>query len=532
MEKEYRITDDYLFLPVQTGGDNRRLEIYAMEEGCERKLFEFQIPVRAEEGECFRIDYLGALPMKKRIGGCLLLKGDFPERFFAAVCCGGKPGAFGSGRGENTADSPQRPSLHFTPEAGWINDPNGLVYQNGVYHLYFQYNPFDIRWENMSWGHAVSRDLLHWSWQDAVLFPDEHGTMFSGSGIVNKKGLLGLPEEALLFFYTAAGNNNLWSQGKDFTQRLAYSLDGGKTLWKTDMGAVDSISWENRDPKVFWHEESQAYIMVLWLEKNDFGILRSQDLRKWMLCDRLTLEGGWECPDLVRVREDKTSDPSQANVQREETTAWVFLTADGFYYWGDFDGYRFQTDGVRHCAYMNKVPYAAQTYSNLEDRTVFVPWLRLANRGELYTGAMGLPRELTWIVIGNEKKLRLLPIREYGEERREIPMEGKPLHYDRQQEEQGAVELQLWLEEQAEPVELSINGTAIRIDNKKGILQVAEEACTLPAGVRDYFFLIDDVILEVTANYGTMVGVYELNRHDVDICLEAVSGEVSLYEIC
>ena len=108
-----------------------------------------------------------------------------------------------------------------------MNDPNGLVYAEGVYHLYFQHNPFDVQWENMSWGHAVSRDLLHWEQKDDVLFPDETGTMFSGSGIVNDRKMLGLPEDALVFFYTAAGNNNKWSAGKQFTQRIAYSTDGG-----------------------------------------------------------------------------------------------------------------------------------------------------------------------------------------------------------------------------------------------------------------------------------------------------------------
>ena len=152
----------------------------------------------------------------------------------------------------------------------------------------------------MSWGHAVSRDLLHWEQKDDVLFPDETGTMFSGSGIVNDRKMLGLPEDAVIFFYTADGNNNKWSAGKQFTQRIAYSTD----------------------------------------------------LLKWEQTDRLTFKEAWECPDLVCLKDEKGNE------------TWMFWSADGFYFWGEFDGYQFQTDGVRHAAYINKIAYAAQTYSN------------------------------------------------------------------------------------------------------------------------------------------------------------------------
>lgn len=523
MEKSYQITEEALWIPVQTGGENRCLEIFVREQSGERKLFEFRIPARLEdfpEGE-YTADYYARLPVPDWIGKKLILRGDFSAGFYHSVrqketAWNGKVSDAPS-RNMTAQDVPgegqeHRPLIHFTAQKGWINDPNGLVYQNGIYHMYFQYNPFDIRWENMSWGHAVSTDLLHWTQQAAVLFPDEQGTMFSGSGIVNSRKLLGLPEDALIFFYTAAGNNNHWSQGKNFTQRMAYSLDGGRTLIKTDAGMVDSISRENRDPKVFWHEESQAYIMVLWLEKNDFCILRSEDLCKWTLSDKITLEDAWECPDLVRVCDSK----------------WVFLTADGFYYWGDFDGACFHTDGVRHKAYLNTVPYAAQTYSNVEDRVIFLPWLRLQNRGQLYTGAMGLPRELGVRQRSGEQKLSLQPVREYLEGRRQLLVPHGPIAYSRQG---GAVELEWDLEGVSEPVSMQLNATTIAIDCTGGKLLVGEETFEIPAGIRDFSLLIDDTILEVTADYGTIVGVFELAAPGVEIRVEAPQGTVKLYEI-
>lgn len=161
--------------------------------------------------------------------------------------------------------------------------------------------------------------------QDTVLFPDENGTMFSGSGIVNERGLLDLPEDALIFFYTAAAACNEWTPEKKFTQRTAYSTDGGRTLIKTDRGVLPPVGEESRDPKVFWHEESRAYIMVLWLYEDVFGIFRSKDLENWQESDRVKLEKGWECPDLFCL-------PDVSGRQQ-----WMFLAADGSYYLGNGD---------------------------------------------------------------------------------------------------------------------------------------------------------------------------------------------------
>lgn len=517
MEKSCQITGESLWIPVQTGGENQCLEIFVQEESKERKLYEFQIPTHcfiSPEGK-YTADYYAKLPVSEWKGKKLVLRGSFSTGFYEAVT----QETITQQETAQTDDkyslhdlTQHRPLLHFTPMRGWINDPNGLVYHNGLYHMYFQYNPFDIRWENMSWGHAISSDLLHWIQQDTVLFPDEQGTIFSGSGIVNDRNLLGLPEDSLIFFYTAAGGKNLWSQGKEFTQRIAYSLDGGQTLVKDDRGMVDTISWENRDPKVFWHEESQAYIMVLWLENNDFGILRSVDLNKWTLSSRITLEGGWECPDLVQVCDSQ----------------WVFLTADGYYYWGRFDGSSFQTDGLRHKAYLNTVPYAAQTYSNTENRVIFLPWLRLPDRGRLYTGAMGLPRELGIFKRDGEQKLSLCPVREYYDVRREISLPEGLSAYSQQGK---AMELELNLEGVTETVSLLLNETVIIIDRKQGIFQVGSEIFEIPVDINDYSLLIDDVILEVTADYGTIVGMFELAVPGVDIRVKVPEGTLRLYEV-
>lgn len=294
-----------------------------------------------------------------------------------------------------------KPAVHFTPSYGWMNDPNGLVYHDGIYELYYQHNPRGIDWNCMTWGHARGTDLLHWEDLGDVLEPDENGLMFSGCAIRNDRGLLGLPKDALLFFYTAAGHSSRESKGKPYTIRLAYSTDGGKTLIKKDgiceAGEImETLAAENRDPKVFWHEESGAYILVLWIENNDFGIWRSEDLEQFTMTQRVTLESGYECPDLFRLPVISTKEGGRETGEEK----WVFWTAHGYYYVGSFDGYEFHQEQERRCASQMGpdvvLPYAAQTFSGPE-KVLSVSWLRTKCVGGRTTGMMSIPKEFSLI---------------------------------------------------------------------------------------------------------------------------------------
>lgn len=479
MEKQIEVKEEYLYLPIQTGQKKELLEIFSADG---KKIFEFQIPVGDTVNNCYPADYFARFPVKKFTDKTLILKGTMPEEFFDAI-----ENAPMRKHGEEL----RHPSIHFVPEMGWMNDPNGLVYRDGVYHLYFQYNPFDTQWDNMSWGHAVSTDLLHWKQQDTVLFPDETGTIFSGSGIINEQGMLGLPREAMVFFYTAAGNTNRWSKGLGSTQRVAYSVDGGYTLMKLGKrGMLGSICHEERDPKVFWHAESEAYIMVLWLEENDFGIFRSADLEKWKQSDRVTLEKAFECPDLVNIPD------------KEGTPHWMFWCADGFYFWGEFDGYRFKTDGIRHEAYMNKVPYAAQSYSGISGRVVQIPWLRLPNAGRIYTGAMGIPRELGIMWRDNEKFLTLKVANEVTEWYKNNTGKQRP--------DAESVLLDVMCDEQIGKCYWKVGKCEVSYDMESGLFAVNRQKCRLRAGIHDFSFLLDSHIFEVTADCGTIMGAFEV----------------------
>lgn len=311
------------------------------------------------------------------------------------------------------------PDIHFAPSYGWINDPNGLVFHDGIYELYYQHNPDGIEWNRMTWGHARSTDMLHWEEMGDVLFPDENGTMFSGCAIRNEHGLLGLPRDALIYIYTAAGHNSEASDGKPFSIRMAHSLDGGRTLIKRDGKVIPSPGWESRDPKVFFHAPSGAYIMVLWIVDHIFGVWRSEDLVSFRQTQLLTLEGGFECPDLFEL-------PVRDSTGAVCGSKYVFLAADGSYYVGTFDGYQFHEEQGRRRAYLctpggalpgNELPYAAQSFSGMGDRTVIVSWLRTRTVADRSTGAMSLPRELSLVRRDGKYLLRMaLPEEITGQE--------------------------------------------------------------------------------------------------------------------
>lgn len=381
----FMITEEkpYLWFPVKKGNPLKLVTVFSEKEK-EKKLLELQIPWPLPEEEP---DFWNGFSMKKWAGQKLVLCGDFPEERLSRI----------RQEASRPAAQPQRPFLHLAPESGWMNDPNGLIYDNGWYHCYYQYHPFGTEWGPMYWGHAKSRDLLHWEDRDIALTPDETGTMFSGCAFRDAENRSGYGKDALLFYYTAAGGNNPWSLEEPFTQRLAVSLDKGETLKKKGC-VLGHIAGENRDPMVFWHEPSKAYCMALYLEENTFALFRSSDLIHFEETQCLELPGAWECPALFPLP-----------VEKEDGTVgvgekWVFWSADGYYFVGSFDGYSFLPESPRREAYLNKIPYAAQLFAGLPEpyRAIQMTWLRLKNRGENRTGMMALPAKLSLARRGND----------------------------------------------------------------------------------------------------------------------------------
>jgi len=192
---------------------------------------------------------------------------------------------------------PLRPQVHFTAKSGWINDPNGLIYQNGEYHMFYQYNPCDIMWGNMHWGHAVSSDLMIWKELDIALFPDETGSKFSGSAITDENNILGLQNgdtKTGIIYYTATN---------PFSQWMAVSTDNFKTVRKYKNEAViPFLGAKERDPKVVFCEELDCYIMALYIKDSDYAMFRSKDLVNWERFFEYRIEGEREFPDILKFK--------------------------------------------------------------------------------------------------------------------------------------------------------------------------------------------------------------------------------------
>lgn len=202
-----------------------------------------------------------------------------------------------------------RSGFHFSSQRGWLNDTSGLVYYKGVYHMFYQHNPVGCKWGNMHWGHAVSRDLVHWEEREIALYPDEMGTMFSRSAIVDTKNVTGLKQnenDVILLYYTAAGNTDSeLSRSQPFTQCLAYSVDGGNTFEKYYKNpVVPLIEHENRDPKVVYDPVNDIYVMVLYLAENRYMLLSSSNLLEWKQMHEIILQEDAECPDFYPLPVD------------------------------------------------------------------------------------------------------------------------------------------------------------------------------------------------------------------------------------
>lgn len=308
----------------------------------------------------------------------------------------------------------RRPQFHFSTRTGWINDPNGLVHYGGVWHLFYQHNPYSTRWGNMTWGHATSPDLLHWTEQPTAIHPDKLGTIFSGSGVVDWKNTSGLqPADSeippLVFLYTYDGGTARF--GAPVTQGMAYSLDGGKTFQKYAKNPVlPHIVGGNRDPKVIWHEETGRWIMALYMDGEDYSLFASENLTAWeKLCDIKNL-GCSECPDFFPLAVDGD----------EKNVKWVFWGGNGKYLIGSFDGREFKPETPPLVnKYDGANDYAAMTFSDAPDgRRIQISWMATWGdterifAGMPFNGQFTIPRELTLRTTPAGPRLFMMPVKE------------------------------------------------------------------------------------------------------------------------
>jgi sucrose-6-phosphate hydrolase SacC (GH32 family) len=258
-----------------------------------------------------------------------------------------------------------RPQFHFTARRGWLNDPNGLVFHDGEYHLFFQHNPASVEWGNMTWGHAVSDDLVRWRQLDNAIRPYGGGTIFSGSVVVDhgNSSELGRGNVApLVALFTHAR--------PPFGQALAYSLDRGRawSLFESGRHVVGNQGLDagERDPKVFWHEASRKWVMVLWVAHGKARLFHSDNLKEWRHASDFDGDGFFECPDLFEA--DVDGEPAQSK--------WVLHDAALRYWVGTFDGTTFRPEAGSLRGDLGGNFYAAQTWNNVDRRRIQIAWMR------------------------------------------------------------------------------------------------------------------------------------------------------------
>lgn len=465
--RELTATARYLHLPVRDGAPKRRVEVRV--EGKVERAFDIQL-ADAEP------DWWAFLDIEPWRGKALNVRVDKLREDSRALAALEQSDAI-----KNSDDLYRerlRPQFHFSARRGWLNDPNGLVFFEGEYHLFFQHNPYGNEWGNMHWGHAVSRDLVHWQDLGEALYPDALGTMFSGCGLVDGKNTSGFGRDGrppLVFPYTAAG-------GK-MVQCLAYSLDRGRTLTKFPGNPVlDQTGRGDRDPKVFWHEPTARWIMPLYVglppaepggkDRHVIKFFASPDLKTWTYLSEN--EGFYECPDFFEL--PIAGDPAK---QRR----WVLTGANSNYQVGTFDGVKFTPEtpilpGVRGRGF-----YAAQTYSDIpaeDGRRIQIGWLRAPSPGMPFNQCMSIPHTLDLVATDDGPRLTYQPVRELEKLRAKshtiptgplAPGAENPLAAFRAE----LLEIEAELDPgAAETITLDIRGTPVVLDAKKRTLRTGD----------------------------------------------------------
>lgn len=311
-----------------------------------------------------------------------------------------------------------RPVYHHTPAYGWMNDPNGMFYKDGLYHLYFQYNPYGSVWGNMHWGHSTSTDLMHWKFEGCAIVPDAWGAIFSGSCVVDHENTAGFGKEAVVAFYTSA-KSTPW--GDIQMQSMAYSLDNGKTFTKYEGNPILTSSEKDfRDPKVFWYAPGKHWVMILAVGQH-MEIYSSVNLKEWKKESEFgAMQGAhggvWECPDLVEIPVEGTREKKWVLICNLNPGG-PFGGSAAQYFVGSFDGKKFVNESPTQTKWMDwgKDNYATVTWNNAPDgRCIALGWMsnwQYANNvpTRQYRSANTLARDLTLYREGQEVYLKSTP---------------------------------------------------------------------------------------------------------------------------
>ncbi|MGM9719884.1 MAG: DUF4980 domain-containing protein [Prevotella sp.] len=355
----------YILLPVEEKMENAHIRVVRDNQlvktiNCRLAVdkVDYFVPYEVGEGELFDISFNGNMRATGAIDGFACWKRmSYSDTF------------------DTKNVEKHRPVYHHTPQYGWMNDPNGMFYKDGVWHLCYQYNPYGSQWENMTWGHSTSTDLVHWKAEPTAITPDALGTIFSGCCVVDKNNTAGFGNDAVIAFYTSAGARQM--------QSMAYSTDGGKTFTKYENNPIITSNVPDfRDPHVFWNAEAGFWNMIL-AAGQQMSIYSSKDLKEWKHESDFGAEYGnhggvWECPDLMKMKVRGT-DKEKWMLICNINPGGPFGGSATQYFIGEFDGHKFTCeDEPSETKWMDygKDHYATITFDNAPDgRHVGVAWM-------------------------------------------------------------------------------------------------------------------------------------------------------------
>ena len=394
----YRISQESqnqkcLLLPVQEDAEMANIKVIA----DNKQVKAFNVKLAKDHVDYFVPLYMDEFVGLKGLALDIHVNGDYSKEGLNALTCW-KEMKFSDAFDMKNREQ-YRPDFHHTPAYGWMNDPNGMFYKDGVWNLYFQYNPYGSQWENMTWGHSTSTDLVHWKFQGTPIQPDAVGTIFSGSAVVDKNNTSGFGKDAVVALYTTAAENQ--------TQSMAYSTDNGKTFTKYEGNPIITSNVPDfRDPHMFWNEDIKKWNMILAAGQH-MEIYSSDNLKDWKyessFGEKYGNHGGvWECPDLMKMKVrgiDKEKWMLICNIN----PGGPFGGSATQYFVGDFDGHKFTCDSkpeVTKWMDYGKDHYATVTFDNApEGRRVAIAWMsnwQYANVTPIQQnrGANALPREL------------------------------------------------------------------------------------------------------------------------------------------
>ena len=454
-----------------------------------------------------------------------------------------------------------RPVYHFAPQWGWMNDPNGMVYKDGEYHLFYQYNPYGSRWGNMNWGHAISRDLVSWEHMPVAISPDGLGTIFSGSAVVDKDNTAGFGANAIVAFYTQASARQM--------QSIAYSTDNGRTFKKYAGNPVLTGDVADfRDPKVSWHEGTHKWILTLAVGQ-EIRFYSSPNLKDWTYESNFgegqgNHGGVWECPDLFELPVAGTSQKKWVLIVNINPGG-PFGGSATQYFVGSFDGHKFVNESPKATKWMDfgKDHYATVTWSNApQNRVIALAWMsnwQYANEVPTmqYRSSNSVPRDLRLFVKDGETYLQSAPSPELLALRKDKVMSksfsvGKAYTIDQlmsdnkgtyeitmtvRQKKQGNLSMRL-MNEQGEEIEYSLDMakrelTCIR--DKSGVAGFSKDFITptvtqVDGGDLQLRFLVDRSSVEAFVNDGRFVMTNLVFPHTPynKVMFSATGGSVSV----